>query len=126
MPFINIQSLPFSPEKDIPAILKNISHDFSIKTRIEEEHITAIWSFFSPHHYSVAGQTTAYQLKKSHPILVDLLIPDFHTGETIKNMLPILATSIAKHTGILLENVFIHVRKAKAGHVFDAGEVVGW
>ena len=55
MPFVHIQSLPFNPEKEISAILKNVTREFAIKTQIEEEHITATWSFFPPHHYSVAA-----------------------------------------------------------------------
>ena len=126
MPFAHIRSLPFNSAKDLPAILKNITRDFSSNTQIDEEHITVTWSFFSPHHYSVAGRTIANQPKGSHPILVDLLIPDFHTSEAVKSMLPILAMVIAKYVDVNYENVFIHARKAKAGHVFDAGKVVEW
>ena len=110
----------------MPSILKHITGDFSINTRIEQEHITTTWSFYLPHHYSVAGKTADHQGKEIHPILVDLLIPDFHADNAVKNMLSTLATSIAKHTGVLYENIFIHVRKAEAGHVLDAGEIVEW
>ena len=95
-------------------------------TRIDLEHVTATWEILTPHHYAVAGETAACQLLDSHPVLVDLLAPDFNSPETVQTMLEAVAQSVAGVSGVALRNVFVNYREAHAGQVFDAGEIVRW
>ena len=72
------------------------------------------------------GKTCTQQPGNSHPVLVDLLSPDFNSPEQIENMLRVVAASIAKRAQVSLNNIFINHRRAHSGMVFDAGEVVRW
>ena len=126
MPFVHITSLPFAHNFDAPAAIVAISEDFSTATGVATEHITVTWNYFRTDHYAVDAVTAAYQPRDSHPLLVDLLAPDFNSPEQVATMLPALAQSIAAQCGVTLRNVFINYRGARSGCVFDAGEVVHW
>lgn len=126
MPFIHVKSLPFRPALRIRAVLKGIADDFAEGAGIGAEHVTVTWDFFTPGHYAVGGNSASRQQEHSHPVLVDLLAPDFNSAEDIKNMLLVVASSISKRVKVPLSNIFINHRQAHAGSVFDAGEIVRW
>lgn len=126
MPFIHVKSLPFEQAIEMPALVQGLTEDFAEGTGVGLEHVTATWIFLQPGHYAVAGNTSAGQPATSHPVLVDLLSPDFNSQEQIENMLRIVAASISKRTLIPLNNIFINHRQASSGRVFDAGEIVRW
>ncbi len=126
MPFIHIKSLPFEKSVEIKTVLEGISEDFSHETEIALEHVTATWEFFLPGHYAVAGKSEEQQPGKSHPILVDLLTPDFNDAKTVERMLKCIAKSLAKRAGVLRDNIFINHRHAHSGMVFDNGKIVRW
>ncbi len=126
MPFIHIKSLPFKPPLPMNGVVEGITRDFSTRTGIDIEHITATWDFMEPGHYAVAGQAASSQQTWSHPVLVDLLVPDFNTAEAIEEMLLAIASSISERTGVPAGNVFINCRKAVSGQVFDGGKIVRW
>lgn len=126
MPFIHVTSLPFKPARKVSAILKGITEDFAKGTGIGTEHVTATWQFLPPGHYAVGGTSVSHQRETSHPVLVDLLAPDFNSAKDVKNMLLVVASSISRRAKIPLSNIFINHRQAHAGSVFDAGEVVRW
>lgn len=126
MPFIHIKSLPFKTPFAIKDIIENITKDFSEETGIELEHITVTWEYFIENHYAVSGKTASHQPKTSHPILVDLLAPDFNPPANIERMLQTIAKSIFERANIPINNIFINYRKAHSGLVFDGGEVVQW
>jgi phenylpyruvate tautomerase PptA (4-oxalocrotonate tautomerase family) len=126
MPFIHIKSLPFEEDLEMSSILTGISHDFSEQVGVEIKHVTVTWEYLEAWHYAAGGRTVASQPKDSHPILVNLLVPDFNPPETIQKMLECIAASIARRVGIPEGNIFINVRQAHSGQVFDAGEIVRW
>ena len=126
MPFIHIKSLPFDPPIDAGPALMVVSREFAAATGVDLEHVTATWEFLAPHHYAVAGETAASQVPDSHPVLVDLLAPDFNSPETVQTMLEAVAQSIARVSGVASQNVFVNYREAHAGQVLDAGEIVRW
>lgn len=126
MPFIHIKSLPFTRSLNMAAVLEGISHDFSKETETDLKHVHATWQFFEPGHYAVNGEVHADQAKSSHPVLVDLLTPDFDDEERIETMLTSLAASIAKRANINKKNIFINHRYAHSGMVFDNGRVERW
>lgn len=126
MPFIHVKSLPFSTFFDASAALEGVTRDFAKETGIGLEHITSTWEFLSPGHYAVAGRAVSRQPRGSHPILVDLLVPDFNSGNKVRKMLVAVASSISKRAKVPVANVFVNLRQARSGMVFDAGEIVRW
>ena len=124
MPFIHIKSLPLAV--DVGAVLEGISRDFAEGTGIALKHVHVTWEFLRPRHYAVAGKTRERQPKSSHPLLVDLLSPDFNAAATVETMLACVASSLAKHARIPRSNIFINHRQARSGMVFDAGTVERW
>lgn len=126
MPFIYIKSLPFEKPIDVSVIIVGISNDFAKTVGVEVEHITVTWEFMQPGHYASAGRTSLYQPDDSHPVLVDLLAPDFNTQSQIETMLLATADSISKRTQVSRQNIFINYRQAHSAMVYDAGEIVRW
>ena len=126
MPFIHIKSMPLSPEVDIPAAIKVISNEFSTQMGIGSEHITVTWEFFEPWHYVHSNEICEGQSSESHPVIVDMLAPDFHSGSKIEKMLKVVATTLSINSGIPLNNIFINYREAHSGMVFDNGDIVRW
>ncbi|HEY5761909.1 MAG TPA: hypothetical protein VIS73_01735 [Rhodocyclaceae bacterium] len=126
MPFVHITSLPFDQPFDVPEVVAGISNDFAEATGVGLEHVTATWQVLLPGYYAVAGITAQCQPEASHPVLVEILAPDFQTPEQIETALLAVAVSIAGRTGIPRQNIFINYRQAHSGMVFDAGELVRW
>ena len=126
MPFIHIKSLPFARTFSVASVLEGLTKDFSKGTSIGIEHVTATWEFLPAGHYAVAGKAESTQPENSHPVLVDLLSPDFNSQEKIERMLEVTAASISKRANIPIKNIFINHRQAHSGMVFDAGEIARW
>lgn len=127
MPFIHIKSLPFERPFDAASVLQGISKDFSQGVRIDLAHVAATWTFFAPGHYANAGKTCAVQTDSaSHPVLIQLLAPDFNTSDRIRLMLECLAEVVAAQAGLKKECLFIEYRMAHSGQVYDCGSVVTW
>lgn len=126
MPFVHVRSLPFEIPIDISTVVEKISRDLAAVTGIGLEHITATWTFFAPGRYAAAGKCVSHQPMDSHPVLVDLLAPDFNPPETVENILKSVAFSICEHTDIPVQNIFINYQQARSGMVFDAGQVMKW
>ncbi len=127
MPLICIKSLPFETEVDVPSIIKSVTEDFAKGTEIGIEHITVTWEYIPSRQYAVAGLMPATQPQNgSHPVLVDLYAPSFHTNASVETMMQCLAFSVSKRSGVSYHNVFISYRKVTSGHVFADGDVVRW
>ncbi len=126
MPFIHVTSLPFDPPLDTRLAVETVSKDFAADTGIALEHITVTWNYLAPGCQAVAGKTTDYQPENTHPVLVDLLVPDFNDAGTIERMLESAAAGISIHAKVDIKNIFINCRHAHSGMVFDAGQVVRW
>ena len=126
MPFIHIKSLPFNEPLNVRTVVIGITKDFATAAGIQLEHVAATWTFLSPDHYASAGSVAQYQPASTHPVLVDLLAPDFNSPTEVEKMLSSIASSISKRTKVQIDNIFINYRQAHAGMVFDAGEIVRW
>jgi phenylpyruvate tautomerase PptA (4-oxalocrotonate tautomerase family) len=126
MPVIQVKSLPLPPTIQISDVVEGLTKDFADHTGIGREHVSVTWESISPGHYAVGGKVAMHQPEDSHPILVDLLVPDFNSSEKVEQMLHTIAQSISRLTKIPNENVFINCRYATSAMVFDAGEVVRW
>jgi phenylpyruvate tautomerase PptA (4-oxalocrotonate tautomerase family) len=126
VPFIHIKSLPFEKPLKVTDVVEGVTKDFAKATGIGLEHVTATWEFFSPGHYAVAWKAAQYQPQSSHPVLVDLLAPDFNVPAKIEQMFKSIASSISKRAKVPIDNIFINYRQAHSGMVFDAGEIFRW
>ncbi len=126
MPFIHIRSLPFQKPLDMPSIIEGIARDFSDKTGIELRHVHTTWEFFQSKHYAKGNETPEYQPDTHHPLIVDLLTPDFNDSDTIVVMLETVADSISKRVAFPKNNIFINHRQAHSAMTFDDGQIVQW
>lgn len=126
MPFIHIKSLPFQQPLDVPRVIEGIARDFAEKTDIELLHVHTTWEFLQPGHYAKGDRTPEYQPNAHHPLIVDLLTPDFNDNDTIAVMLETIAESISKRAAFPKNNIFINHRHAHSAMVFDDGEIVHW
>lgn len=126
MPFIHIKSLPLKDPVDIAEVLRGINRDFSEKTGIELMHLHATWEFYQPGHYAKGDTTPENQPEARHPIIVDLLTPDFNDVDTIRLMLKTIAASISTRLPFPINNIFVNHRQAHSEMVYDDGEVVAW
>jgi hypothetical protein len=50
----------------------------------------------------------------------------FISPAEVEKMLSSIASSISKRTKVRIDNIFVNYRRAHAGMVFDAGEIVRW
>ena len=126
MPFIHVKSLPFDEPRDVRAVLESLTRDFAESTSIEQEHVTATWEFLPEGHYAVAGSAALRQPQASHPVLVELVAPDFNSPEDVETMLETVALSISKRAKVQKGNIFISYRGVGSGTAFDRGEIVRW
>lgn len=126
MPFIHVKSLPFKGPIDIQRVVEGVSRDFARDSGIALQHVAVTWMFFQEGAFAVAGHAAHHQPRASHPVLVDLLAPDFNDAPMVAHMMRAAAHSISVHTGVTVANVFVNYRQAHAGMVFDSGEVIRW
>lgn len=126
MPFIHVRSLPFEPAVDIADVVAKVSRDFADRTGVSLDHVTTTWILLAPGHYAAGGRTARLQPPDSHPVLVDLLTPDFHDAAAVERMLRVVVDSIADRVGVRQDNIFVCHRRASSGGVLDGGEVVRW
>ena len=126
MPFIHVKSLPFDEPRDVGAVLEGLTRDFAESTGIKLEHVTATWEFLPEGHYAVAGSAALHQPQASHPVLVELVAPDFNSPEDVETMLETVASSISKCARVEMDNIFISYRGVSSGTVFDNGEIARW
>ena len=108
------------------SVLEGLTKDFAEGVGVGLEHVTATWEFLPAGHYAVGGKAASNQPDKSHPVLVDLLSPDFNAPDKIERMLRVVASSISKRVKIPISTIFINHRQAHSGMVFDAGEIARW
>jgi len=126
MPFIHIKSLPLQKTLDVPCVIEGITQDFSEKTSVKLSHVHTTWEFFLPKHYAKGDKTPEYQPDANHPLIVDLLTPDFIDAKVVALMLETIAESISKRAAFQKNNIFINHRQAHSTMVFDDGEIVCW
>jgi hypothetical protein len=126
MPIIQIKSLAIDNDPDIPGICRSIARDFAVALEIPPHHISVTWETLAPGHHVNADISRDRQPRDTHPILVDLLVPDFHKTDAIEKMLTSIAGAIAEHADIPGHNVFINCRYARSGMVLENGEILHW
>lgn len=126
MPLILIKSLPFLQERDISSIIEGLSKDVSSHAGVDIRHFTVTWEYLKPGHYAVSGESREFQPMNGHPILVDVLAPDFNSCGNKDVILSSIASSLSDRADIPRNNIFISYNQAHSGMVYDAGEIVRW
>ena len=126
MPFVHVRSLPVPPPFDAAVAVRTISAELARAAEVEERHVTVTWQTLAPGHYASGGEIAAQQPPASHPVLVDLLAPDFYSEERVEAMLRAVAAAVSREARVAVENVFVEFRSAASGRVLDGGDVVRW
>lgn len=126
MPLILIKSLPFLQKRDISAIIEGVSKDVSHSAGVDIRHFTVTWEYLKPGHSAVCGEAKEFQPMNEHPILVDVLAPDFNSCGNKDVILSSIASSLSYRADIPQNNIFISYNQAHSGMVYDAGEIVRW
>jgi len=107
-------------------VVEHIARSFSDSNDIDLKYVTVTWNFLPSNHYAYGGHTVEFQTRDTHPLLVDLLIPDFHPDERSAELMKSLAEIIASTTAIPRTNIFITTQRARSGMVYDQGRIVQW
>ncbi|MGF1728112.1 hypothetical protein [Photobacterium kasasachensis] len=126
MPLVRIKSLPFDHEVPVPQVISALSQAISDAANIEQQHIMVTWEYLAQSHYAHHGKVAANQPINTHPLLIDLIAPNFNTEEQIASMLELIAHTIAEQVPIAKNNIFINFTPAYSDGVYDEGHIVEW
>lgn len=126
MPFIHIKCLPQPGNFDLQSVMKQLSNRFAREMDLHEKSITVIWEVLKPDCYLNNGQLAPEQPQDSHPVIVDLLVPDFNSQPRIEKMMECIVEVLAVTLAIPIGNVFVNCRLALSGMIMDNGEIVKW
>ncbi|MFZ2956385.1 MAG: hypothetical protein WA705_05800 [Candidatus Ozemobacteraceae bacterium] len=117
-PMVRITCLPLGPNVNVNEILVKVSDDVASATGLDKNMLTYYWQTFDAMYCPAAKGDP-----KAKVVFVDLYVPIFLKDKLIAEVMTSMAASLAKHTGIPKEWVFIHTHFPKEGHVFIAGEI---
>ena len=125
MPILRISSLPFE-HQDSSAWPGKVCDYFSRVTEIPIKHVSATWQLLPCGHYAHAGQTVQYQPRDSHPVIAEIMLPDFYALDRVEKVIMATADAICHVADMPKENIFIQVNRARSGAVFDEGAIIRW
>jgi hypothetical protein len=126
MPFIHIRSLPQPGNPDLKSVMLQLSNRFSREMDVQEKSVAITWEVLSPECYLNVGRFVQEQPQDSHPVIVELLVPDFNSQPRIEKMMECIVELLAVALVIPVGNVFVNCRLALSGTVLDNGEIVKW
>jgi phenylpyruvate tautomerase PptA (4-oxalocrotonate tautomerase family) len=126
MPIVHIRSLALPNAIDMPSLLNKLANAFAQQAKIQLEHISIEWNYIQPGHYFVNQQVHHQQQANQPPLMVELLIPDVHSDKRQQQLISVLAKVIHQHSHIALDNIFVSLRLAQSGSIFDNGRIVTW
>jgi hypothetical protein len=126
MPFIHIRSLPQPGNPDLKPVMLQLSNRFSREMDVQEKSVAITWEVISPECYLNDGRFAQEQPHDSHPVIVELLVPDFNSQPRIEKMMECIVELLAVALAIPVGNVFVNCRLALSGTVLDNGEIVKW
>lgn len=125
MPIIRITSLPFE-HQDTSLWPQAVCEAFSNATEIPLQHVSVTWQLLPCGHYAHAGQNAFYQPTHSHPLIVEILLPDFYALDRVEKIMLSTVSAISTVVGMPKENIFVQVNRARSGAVYDEGRIVRW
>ncbi|UTV29741.1 hypothetical protein [Photobacterium atrarenae] len=126
MPLIRIKSLPFAQEARVTETVTTLSQAVSDAAKIPLHHIMITWEYLPAGHFAHHGKVVDCQPEATHPLLVDLIAPNFNTEAQIAAMLELIAHTIAEQVPVEKNNIFINFTPAYSDGVYDEGHVVEW
>lgn len=126
MPIIRISSLPLSDTLDMKQVMQALSSGVSRDVRIEQAQLSICWQHLAENHYIAKGELAEKQPSHTHPILVELLVPEVLSSDLTERIMHSLAHRLGKELNFPVSNIFIYERELKAKQVFEKGMLANW
>ncbi len=122
MPIIRIIApSSFSTPDNVDACLLQVIAQLSELTGINQEFISATFQTLPAGHYQAGGEANT-----KLPLLVECLIPSFHNGQKQTVILDALAQALLDTFKLRQDQLFIELRLAQSGRIWDSGEILRW
>lgn len=126
MPIIRISSLPLSENLDMKQVMQALSSGISRDVRIEQAQLSLSWQIISADHYIAKGEVAETQPSHTHPILVELLMPEVLSKDLSEKIMHSLAHRLGKELNFPVSNIFIYERQLASRQVFEKGMIANW
>jgi hypothetical protein len=126
MPIIRINSLPLADNLDMKQVMEALSSGVSRDVRIEQAQLSICWQYIAENHYIAKGALAEKQTSQTHPILVELLVPDVLSKDLTEKIMHSLAHRLGKELNFPVTNIFIYERKLQSNQVFEKGMLANW
>ncbi|MBL4798004.1 MAG: hypothetical protein JKY50_11365 [Oleispira sp.] len=126
MPIIRINSLPLPDKLDMKQVMEALSSGISRDVRIEQAQLSLSWQITAANHYIAKGELAETQPSHSHPILVELLMPEILSKSLSEKIMHSLAHRLGKELNFPVTNIFIYERQLASQQVFEKGMIANW
>jgi len=126
MPIIRISSLPLADNRDMPKVMEALSSGVSRDVRIEQAQLSICWQYITENHYIAKGELAEQQPSHTHPILVELLVPEVLSKDLTEKIMHSLAHRLGKELNFPVSNIFIYERQLHSNQVFEKGMLANW
>lgn len=126
MPIIRISSLPLSSSLDMGQVMQALSSGVSRDVRIEQAQLSITWQTITANHYIEKGELADSQPSHTHPILVELIVPDVLSKDLTEKIMHSLAHRLGKELNFPVSNIFIYERPLASHNVFEKGMLANW
>jgi len=126
MPIIRINSLSLSESLDMKQVMQALSSGISRDVRIEQAQLSISWQIIAANHYIAKGEVAETQPSHSHPILVELLMPEVLSKDLSEKIMHSLAHRLGKELNFPVSNIFIYERQLASQQVFEKGMIANW
>lgn len=126
MPIIRINSLPLADSLDMKQVMQALSSGVSRDVRIEQAQLSISWQYINENHYISKGELAEKQTSHSHPILVELLLPEVLSKDLTEKIMHSLAHRLGKELNFPVTNIFIYERQLQSSQVFEKGMLANW
>jgi hypothetical protein len=126
MLLIHIRSLPLAQDTDIARVLEGISKEFAEAVAISVDHIHLTWEYLLPGYYVHQGRAAGLQEDYTHPIQVDIAIPDKYSATRAELIMNKIAEAICRRVHVPFENILVVYRDIKSGFLFNHGLMQSW
>ena len=125
MPILRITSLPFE-NQDSSTWSAEVCKHFAEITDIPLKHVSATWQLLPNGHYAYAGENAHFQPRDSHPLIVEVMLPDFYALDRVEKIIMAVVEAVSTVTHLPTKNIFVQVNRARSGAVFDEGRIARW
>ncbi|WP_199611468.1 hypothetical protein [Flocculibacter collagenilyticus] len=126
MPVLTIRSLPLAQPVKIDNLLTKLSNMLSVQTQLNEAHFAIYWITIEKGHFCHSGKTATTQPNDSHPIWIEIYLPDCHKPN-VKDIIAKNTTEmLSKSLMVNADNIFISLRHARSGEVFEKSHWLHW